>query len=503
MKLEDLLRFREIVIQCHDNPDADALASGYGLFTYFRQNGKNVRLVYGGANAVSKRNLKLMTDLCRIPARHVQRLKAPELLLYVDCQPGESNVQDFPARTTAVIDHHRVAPNKKLPELQRIHSNYGSCSTIVWQMLEEAGYQVNDNPDLAAALYYGLYTDTGRLQEISHPMDKDMRDYLNVSPSVITLFQNSNLSLRELEIASQALAGYHFDSRYHFALIDAEACDPNILGVISDMMLEVDVVRTCVAYCILNGGVKFSVRSCVKETRANELAEFLADGIGNGGGHARKAGGFLNGASLFPKRGNADRIHSDVFHLLNRKMKEYFRAEKVVHAGAGHYDWTQAPIYRKKRVSVGYVPSAEMFPPETPVMVRMLEGDFEFNRKEDYFLMIGTSHEVYTCSKEVFAKNYEATQEPYVMEQNYRSFVKNLQTGEKIDLASHAKACIPKETSLVYASRLEETIKLFPLWDQENYMLGRPGDWIVAQKENPKDIYIVKEDIFDRLYEAV
>ena len=32
MRLKDLLSFNDIVIQCHDNPDADALGSGYALF---------------------------------------------------------------------------------------------------------------------------------------------------------------------------------------------------------------------------------------------------------------------------------------------------------------------------------------------------------------------------------------------------------------------------------------------------------------------------------------
>ena len=35
MRLKELLQFDEIIIQCHDNPDADAIASGYGLYCYF------------------------------------------------------------------------------------------------------------------------------------------------------------------------------------------------------------------------------------------------------------------------------------------------------------------------------------------------------------------------------------------------------------------------------------------------------------------------------------
>ena len=48
MTLEDLLRYKDIVIQCHDDPDADAIASGYALLKYLQSKGKSPRLVYSG-----------------------------------------------------------------------------------------------------------------------------------------------------------------------------------------------------------------------------------------------------------------------------------------------------------------------------------------------------------------------------------------------------------------------------------------------------------------------
>ena len=48
MRLSDLLQYEKIYIQCHDNPDADAIASGYALYRYFTYMGKEVILFYGG-----------------------------------------------------------------------------------------------------------------------------------------------------------------------------------------------------------------------------------------------------------------------------------------------------------------------------------------------------------------------------------------------------------------------------------------------------------------------
>ena len=42
-------------------------------------------------------------------------------------------------------------------------------------------------------------------------------------------------------------------------------------------------------------GVKFSIRSCSKETRADELASYIARNIGSGGGHTEKSGGVFFG----------------------------------------------------------------------------------------------------------------------------------------------------------------------------------------------------------------
>jgi len=38
-RLSDLEEYNPITIQCHDNPDADALASGFGLYLYFTEKG--------------------------------------------------------------------------------------------------------------------------------------------------------------------------------------------------------------------------------------------------------------------------------------------------------------------------------------------------------------------------------------------------------------------------------------------------------------------------------
>lgn len=72
MILRELANYDPITIQCHDNPDADAIAAGYALCRYFESLGKRVRLVYGGRNRIQKPNLLLMLEHLEIPITHIE-----------------------------------------------------------------------------------------------------------------------------------------------------------------------------------------------------------------------------------------------------------------------------------------------------------------------------------------------------------------------------------------------------------------------------------------------
>ena len=145
MKLSELLSYPSVIVQCHDNPDADAIASGWALYKYFKKNNVPVRFIYGGKFEIKKSNLMLMVSNFNIPIEYVTELnEVPDLLITVDCQYGEGNVWHFDAKTVATIDHHRVSG--QLPILNDVRSNLGSCSTLVWDLLNKEGTDVNEDP---------------------------------------------------------------------------------------------------------------------------------------------------------------------------------------------------------------------------------------------------------------------------------------------------------------------------------------------------------------------
>ena len=212
MELKTLLQFDSIVIQCHNDPDADAIASGFGVWSYLRANKKEPRLVYGGRYPVRKSNLVRMVECLEIPVEHVHALEEePELLLTVDCQPGERNVERLSGKKLAAIDHH-ITRKESLSGLwdREIRDNYGACATIIWDLLRREQFDIKGNRRLAVALYYGLFMDTCKLQEICQVKDRAMRDELESvfdqkDRDVIDEFKTHNLSAEELLIVGQAL----------------------------------------------------------------------------------------------------------------------------------------------------------------------------------------------------------------------------------------------------------------------------------------------------------
>jgi len=498
--LSELTNYSNVIIQCHDNPDADALASGFALKWYLNKRGINARFIYGGKNTVKKSNLVIMMNNLEIQAEHVDSLNndTPELLITVDCQYGESNVTRFEAQNVAVIDHHQVAG--RIPDMADIRSNYGSCSTILYSMLADENIDINEDPQLATALYYGLMTDTNGFSEIYHPCDKDLRDFAKFNSALITKLKNSNLSRDELIIAGMALESARFYENYSYAIVETAPCDPNILGIISDMLLEVDSVSTCIAYSMLPYGTKLSVRSCVKEVKANELAGYIADGYGGGGGHTIKAGGFLKKELL---EGKGIKYEGEEIALfLNNRMKSYFDNSKIIYASEHEEDISEMKHYVKKEVKVGYVEAIKLAKPGSTVKIRTLEGDVEVTVKDDVYIIIGVEGEIYPITKKKFEASYRQDADDYVYTGEYPPAVIDIVSAERIPILTHAKSCIAKGGSGIYARKLEGRVKVFTSWDPDNYYLGVPGDYLAVRADDHSDIYVIAAGIFDKTYMA-
>lgn len=288
--LRQFLRYQQVCIQCHNNPDADTIAAAFGLYRYLTAHGVSASMFYGGEQVVKKNCTRLMIRECGIPLEHRRQLpEEPELLLLADCQYRQGNVECFPAGTVAIVDHHiRVVEEN---ERYLIKSNYQSCSAVVWELLREEGYPVEQDEALSVALLYGLYTDTSGFSDLYHGADMAMRTALFAEQPLFDRLTKSNLSLAELLVASEAMYHHYFDVERRMAIVEALKCDQTVLGTIGDFMIQVDAIDLSFAYTRADTGYQISLRSCREDLPANEAAAFLCREIGSGGGHRKKAGG--------------------------------------------------------------------------------------------------------------------------------------------------------------------------------------------------------------------
>jgi phosphoglycolate phosphatase len=492
-----LAAYGDIVIQCHDIPDADAIGSGFALQCRLRSLGANASLIYGGRARISKPNLLMMLDTLEIEIFHTQALPPDtKLLITVDCQRGAGNAQYFDLPEKAeffVIDHHRA----EIPEGDHtiIRPGLASCATLVWDMIDKDGFSVAGDYRMCNALYYGLFSDTNGLSELRHPLDRDLAE-LPYDPAFVRKLNNSAVTLDELVLMGETLKSCEVIE--NIGLFRAEPCDPNLLGFVSDIAKQVVGMDSCVVYCEQPQGLKLSVRSSAREIMADEFAAFLCQEAGSGGGSIEKAGGFLGYKQL---EGLSGGLPADDY--LRRRIRGYISNYDYIYTNSHAIDFGKLPLFRKRARPVGFARSAEIFPDKTKITVRTLEGDIDTVSGEDVYLMVGIQGEVYPILRDKFEKSYAVTGGRYEETWEYPPEVIHRSTGERRSILPFTYACLPRGEKLVRAKPVERDTKVFSYWDLEKYFYGMRGDFLVANEGDYGDCYIVRRNIFFDSYEAV
>ena len=494
MELKDLAKFKKVVIQCHDCPDADAVGSGFALQYYLRRLGAEAKLVYGGPAEIQKPSLLLMLSALDIEIEHIDALPPDtRLLVTVDCQRGAGNVENFdlpPGAKFAVVDHHRA----EIPESEyvTIRPYLASCATLMWDMLTREGCDMDTR--VQSALYYGLFTDTNGLSELRHPLDRDLAE-VEFDAGLIRTLKNSAITVDELEIVANSLRSREDVGK--IGLFQARPCEANLLGFTSDIAQQVVNMDCCVVYCVQTHGVKMSVRSSTREIMASDMAAFICRGAGSGGGSAEKAGGFMSFKGLAEVLAGG----KDFKSFLKKRIDEYTKHFDLIYAGNNDEDFGAMQVYKKLPVTVGYVKSTDAFAAGTKITIRTLEGDIDSVTNDNLYLMIGVKGETYPIRKNSFEASYNALGRPFSPKLEYIPAVLNRLTGQRCEILSYAKSCVPNNEKLVRARVLEKAAKVFTQWDTEKYFSGQPGDWLVANEGSHDDCYIVRSDIFAESYE--
>lgn len=278
----------------HDNPDPDAIASAMALSQIATSIGIAAKIYYGGKieradNRVFVRRLKL--QLNRTPPSEILGI-LPVLgkVAMVDCGiPGANNILPRDFKPDIVIDHHYTQQFQAYGEFMALYSDLGACSTILTKYLQDRGQPVN--PPLAAALFYGIWTDTkGFTRNVSSADLKAVAYLLPLADEdMLQTFVSPPFDEKTMDMTAQAIKNRKIRKNVMITYVD-DMTDRDALSQVSDFLMLNRGVSTVVVFGLSEDTYFISARNRSKDLH---IGEFLKDGfehMGSAGGHASTAG---------------------------------------------------------------------------------------------------------------------------------------------------------------------------------------------------------------------
>ncbi|AHC13532.1 DHH family phosphoesterase [Salinispira pacifica] len=288
---------RRVVIQVHDFPDHDAVASGFGLMRLLEPRDFRVELCYTGrieSNSLSSAVEQLEIPL--VPSGDIE-ISDHDQLIIVDGFVGNRNVSELPGEIIGLIDHHSP-PEKPTTPFFDIREEIGSCSTIIYDYYHESGLSFERN--VATALLMGLMMDTAFMTRgVTRPDMKAFSElfFLGDWETGSRLLRNS-LSLQDLQVFREAINSCEVADDFAFVPVEKE-CSPEVMAITADFFLGLQEIRFVVVLVPDRDEYRISVRSEDLMRPSDLIIRKALRGVGYGGGHVHMGGGNIP-RDLFP-----------------------------------------------------------------------------------------------------------------------------------------------------------------------------------------------------------
>lgn len=299
-RIAEIVFGHEVFIQGHNYPDADSIASAYGMKSLLEFRDISAEIIYVGM--IERLNIERMVDQLNIRIvldENEEKLTEDDHIIIVDAQKYNSNIKDCVGDEVVCIDHHPIV---KEPDFlfADIRPDVGACSSIIASYFIDAGIRPDEKT--ATALIYGIKMDTLDLKRGTSAFDVDMFRYLYpiADKDLLGRLQSNTMQFEDLMAFGEAIKNIQVYDNIGFARLDIR-CSDGLIAEISDFILDLNEVEICVVYAMRSNGVKLSVRSELSRVKAGDAIALALDGIGSGGGHARMAGGFIPIANVTPQ----------------------------------------------------------------------------------------------------------------------------------------------------------------------------------------------------------
>lgn len=292
MELVKLCQGHRVYIQTHNFPDPDAISSAYGLKNLLEIYGVKSTLCYDGRiDKLSASKLLETFQMKIFPyADLLQDMKEDDYIICVDTQKHGGNVTDFVGDEVACIDHHPTfVPMEYKYQDIRIT---GACATLIAEYYAKMGQEPDQST--ATALLYGLKMDTLQFSRGVTELDIEMFRFLFpfCDHEKLARLERNNMEFDDLRAYGAAIESIELYDKTGFSCIPF-SCPDALIAILSDFILALVEVEVAVVFSYREDGIKLSVRSEDPKIHAGNLLHQALSGLGNGGGHAAMAGGFI------------------------------------------------------------------------------------------------------------------------------------------------------------------------------------------------------------------
>lgn len=291
-ELVELCKGHRVYVQTHNFPDPDAIASAYGISKLLALYDIESKLCYDGRiDKLSASKLLNTFQMQIYPyAELLKEMEEDDYIICVDTQKHGGNVTDFVGEEVACIDHHPTfVPMEYKYQDIRIT---GACATLVAEYFAKLGHCPDE--DTATALLYGIKMDTLQFSRGVTDLDIEMFRFLfpSCNKEKLVKLERNNMEFADLRAYGAAIESIELYDKTGFSCIPF-SCPDALIAILADFILALVEVDVAVVYSYREDGIKLSVRSEDPNVHAgNLLNQMLAD-LGNGGGHAAMAGGFI------------------------------------------------------------------------------------------------------------------------------------------------------------------------------------------------------------------
>jgi nanoRNase/pAp phosphatase (c-di-AMP/oligoRNAs hydrolase) len=288
-----LADFDRFLIVTHDNPDPDAITTGWGIYVLIEEKLRRpVRLIGGGA--IVRAENRHMVDLLGPPIELIDDLVIPEgtATILVDCGLDASNhlLTRKGIEPVAIIDHHLGSGQTSHIAYRDIRPRVAASASIAAGYLREQ--RVEPQAKLATAMLYALRTETCGYETYHSRLDRSILPWLmaRAEPELLAEIENAPLPAEyfgDMVLALQSTFIYNDAA----LCILPRASGPEIVGEVADLLVRCKGVRRVLCGAVVGEDLLLSARTEKDCGNAAKLVQTTLEGLGGGGGHAHRAGG--------------------------------------------------------------------------------------------------------------------------------------------------------------------------------------------------------------------